>query len=342
MSLPPSNDAINGTAFIDLLSDENALVQPAAVAVSWDQKVTSHDAFATLSGKKLFKLDQKRDVLKQFLSITTSDVFDRELCDNESPLMKTMESLRVSGKTPSSIKQNWNAAFVADKLIRLKLFAEESDRRKASRSGGRKGRIPTPLKVLNDMVETAAKEGRAEADASAKKKPRSATISQKSGEREQDKVPFREQDREHEPCPLCQHSYCMAIDTQAEVNAKNATIVAGNKDRLDSWQKNGQKGFKPKNKGTVCQRIACYCYRMTCLCQSSGQGCPQCVEFRQLGETFLAKNARGLLECECAVCKCPCDTVFPRNKRQQVALEAETKKRAANQQQQGEFSIVLD
>lgn len=350
MATNGGNDAASGLSTngnVVVLDGEPEEVEPAPASVFQDQdKVESHPAFGVLKGKKHFKLAEKQALLKPFRSIKPETVFEKSMLDYGSPVRKCLANLKMSGKTESGIKKNWNASYCAEYMVRLFQLVEESESIKATRrsSDRARGGVDKAVRDLKKAVNEAVKHAQVEASVKSTKQKRSVFVTQK-GQRVQETVKFQPNLADAEPCALCGHSVCMPVDDAKIIDGKNLTIQEENQLKAAQWESRStdpsKRGPKPNKKPSVTQRIGCYCFGMNCLCKQSGEGCVMCVAMKGLSQPFLAQDGVGNLVCKCDVCKCKCSALYPRNKRQQAAIEAEEIKRGLQEDQRGELILCL-
>jgi len=327
---------------VDLLdsdTDDEHTAPPASVFADQDI-VERHAAHAPLKSKKHMLLAKKQQYLMPFATMKPEEIFDKEMLDDGSLVNKCFASLRQSCGKDGKVKAKWNATFVADNIVRLFLLLQQNDKIKAGRrtSGRTSVKEHKGVKALKNLVDEMMQH--AETDASVKStKQKRSVFSVQRGERIQERVNFDQTKADFEACPRCNHFVCMPVDDAEAIDERNAAIRKDYKDRVAQWEgilpDPSKRGKKPMQKTTVCQRIGCYCFSMNCLCRQSGEGCVMCETRKQLGEAFLSQDHSGALRCLCNVCSCSCSALFPRNKRQAAALEAQEE--AAKKQVCGEY-----
>jgi len=307
----PSNGANN---VIDMTGDV-----PAMGATLWPDSdaIDKHSGFHGLNQRKPYTLPEKRAVLHSVASIPKEVLFVKELLDEDSLASKAIRTIKGSGPTEAARNRNWTQPFTAEQLIRLHLLLKENKALLAKRrSSGRNSQQAASIAALTNMVEKAATHFDAQATVAKRRQSRGTggLISQKNN-RVQDIVPFDERKQDPEPCPVCKHHVCMPVDSAEEVTTRNKEAVAQNRS-VELQESNDKQTGKRKRDTGVSQRIACYCAKMSCLCRQDGSGCVVCVGLAASG--ILTKDSSG---CKCFVCRCSCDVLFPREKRQTIALK---------------------
>jgi hypothetical protein len=225
----------------------------------------------------------------------------------------------------------WTAAFTADKLARLLVLREQVDAEKKVRaiapsSRQNRGAAATPTPPMNDLkramkalftaydksLTSYIEAKRAEANKSVRLP---SLDRQLTGPLLQYDFQFNNRKKDNDGCPLCLHLSTMAVESQADVNAKNREL------RRKASADGGDGKFM-----AVSAKHGCYCSLNNCRGHEKGYGCYECLRKAADGEKPVDRGP-GTCGFECSVYACDCRCVFQENNRQKIATGAMREKR---------------
>lgn len=285
---------------------------------------TKHPAYAVLKGYGAFDLEGKKNLLVGFVDRKKTDLFPRWMLDHNSEASVLLSTLVSSGRDDKARKKNWNASFMAEKILQAYLLLQEAltdVEQKPFRPCAFVKSFVHKVKPVVDEALTKSETGKA-------KKKRSVINKQAASDRVQDRIPFSTKIACKQACPACGHYFNAIVDDKStEIAAKKEEY----KEALAEWERlkgSNKKLTKPKPPKIADTMVACYCFKQHCLLDPEGNGCASCkaLDSNTLTSLHLRDPTTGVTTCQCDVCQCNCSVLFGLSKRHAVAIEAEAAK----------------
>ena len=208
--------------------------------------------------------------------------FPKDALDRENK--KKARNKKSTNKDQQSKKKStpgWSAAFCAEFIVNFNelVILDQKQKRQPQR---RNRTIPQPIAKLIEMYEKAEKSATTSTTFSMQKKKDTASHPEGWKKHYLAAVPqfnIQLDDSTILPnhyCPECKHYSLAPIESNEEINAKNALIRAEYEHKLREHSAKGKQGPKPRSGKTVSQTLACFCFQQNCLGNPNGRGCFNC------------------------------------------------------------------
>jgi hypothetical protein len=302
------------------------------VVVPWDahlkQSPVYEPALDIFSGKahKFPPIDTKRTMLLDIISCPLEEYFLHGT--SQATDFEKLKKQCHAGWT-SALGRNWvwTMPYMAEKLALLLVLCEQVDSEKKVRASSHAGRAPS----TNDLKRAFAKLYTAydkslhsylETKSTKANKPIHllSLNHQRMGTVLQYKFPWNQRKKDADGCPCCQHTATMAVESHANVNAKNRELRT-------KASANGGNG-----KFTAASALhGCYCYSNNCRGHQAECGCTECERKYADGERAINRGP-GVCGFDCVTCNYDCKCVFMEHNRQKIAVRiAREKKRLEGQ-----------
>ena len=292
------------------------------VVVQWDAHLklspVYEPAFDIFNGKvhKSPPIDTKRTMLLNIVSRRLEEYFLRGT-SQATDFEKLKKQCHAGWTSALGRNRVWTMPYTAEKLGLLLVLREQVNSEKKVRAcSPRKGRASATNDLKRAFAKLYAAYGkslqsyletkRAEANRSVRLP---SLDRQLTGTLLQYKFPWNQRKKDANGCPCCQHTSTMAVESNADVNAKNREL------RTKASANGGDGKFTAASASH-----GCYCYSNNCRGHRAGFGCSECMrKYSDDGETPIDRGP-GVCGFDCVICACDCKCVFQEHNRQKIAV----------------------
>jgi hypothetical protein len=280
------------------------------VVVPWDvplkQSPIYVSALETFSGKahKAPPINKKRTMLLNIVNRLSEEYFLRG-----SQQAKDFELLKKQCFTNRTCMSNcarvWTVPYTTKKLALLLVLCNQVNSTKKVRASPRAGATPqmTDLKrgmqdlsgLYDNSLTSYTEMKRAEANKSVRLPSLNRQL---MGLLRQYDYTWSERKRDEDGCPCCLHMLTMAVESQADVNAKNREL------RAKALAGGGDGKFI-----TESALHGCYCLLNNSRGHQGGYSYFECVRKAENGEVPVDRGP-GVCGFDCVICNCDCHCVY--------------------------------
>ena len=306
------------------------------VVVPWD--VPLKQSLIYISGKEILsgkahnapQIDKKRMILLNIVNHPSEEYFLRS-----SQQAKNFELLKkqcfLGWTIVSTHVRIWTVPYTSEKLALLLVLCNQVDSAKKVRVSPRAGVTPQmsdlkrAMRDLSNSYNNSLTSYTKVKHAKANKSIRLPSLDrQLTGPLRQYNYTWSERKRDTDGCPCCLHMWTMAVESQADVNAKNQELRA----KASAGGGDGKFIAASAHHG-------CYCSLNNCRGHQGEYGCFECVRKAEDGKVSVDRGP-GVCRFDCVICDCNCRSVFMEHNGQKISTGVEREKKQLEEAKKSE------